>query len=215
MQKIAYLLLYLIAAAAGAQSLHKWVDAQGNVSYSDRPPPPSLQVKDLSNTLNTLGAGQMQAENLPFELQQLVAKSPVVIYTSKGCSPCDLGRNLLLSKNAPFTEKIIASSADLIALGTRFSLQTLPVLTVGAKSINGFGSTQWSDALAEAGYLSSVVLPKTYVNGVTSAMTTPTSAPISAVPKATTAVSTLPVNEQRTAPIPRIPAPDSIIKFQK
>jgi glutaredoxin len=212
----ASLLLCAFAISASSQTLYKWVDAQGNISYSDQPPPPSMQVKDLSNTVNTLGAGQSQNEALPFELAQLAAKSPVVIYTSKGCGPCDLGRRLLRSKNVPFTEKTVSSNADLKTLGTQFNAQTLPVLAVGTKSVNGFGSSQWSDALLEGGYNELDALPKSYTNGASSPLTEPqaTAKPIAAKAAGDDGATPTTARRRTIAPTPP-PAPEPVVKFQK
>ncbi len=173
MKTIACVLFFLTTALVSAQTLYKWVDAQGKISYSDQPPPPNQQVKDLSKTVNTLGAGEAQAETLSFETQQLAQRSPVVIYTSQGCGPCDQGRSFLKNKNIPFLEKTISGAADLKALGTQFNSQSLPVLTIGSANINGFGSSQWNDALLNAGYKDSPPLPKTYVNGIAKPLTAP------------------------------------------
>ena len=217
------LLAVLVVAAPNAQSLYKWVDPQGNISYSDQPPPPSLQVKDLSNTVNTLGSGQAQAENLPFELTQLVNKSPVVLYTSKGCAPCDLGRNLLRSKQVPFTEKTVAGNADLKALGALFNAQTLPVLGVGSKSVNGFGASQWSETLLEAGYTGAFDIPKSYVNGVATPLAalaspsaTPKTNPNTAANKdAAPAAAKEPARRRIAGGGEPAPATEPVVKFQK
>ena len=180
MKKHAFIFLLCFSTLSGAQSLYKWVDAQGKVSYSDQPPPPTVTVKDLSSTLNTLGAGQAQAEPLSLESQRLVANSPVVIYTTTGCKLCDQGRDLLRKKGVPFTEKTVTTSEDLKALGAQFNSQTLPVLAVGKTNINGFGTSQWNEALNQAGYSAAPAAPKTYLNGAVSPLTPATAKPASA-----------------------------------
>jgi glutaredoxin len=206
-----FLTLTATATALPAQSLYKWVDAQGKISYSDQPPPPALEVKDLSKTVNTLGAGLAQNEPLPFDTQQLVARSPVVIYTSKGCGPCESGRNLLRGKGIPFTEKTVDNTDDLKALGAQFNAQTLPVLTVGKKSINGFGASQWSDTLAEAGFNESTAVPKTYVNGAASPLTEPVK-PVAVAKKPVEPKADVEPIRRRAA-APATPPPEPLIKF--
>ncbi len=222
MKKFAYALILAVLALslqANAQALYKWVDAQGKISYSDQPPPPSQNVKDLSNTVNAMGAGQAQAETLPFEMQQLAQRAPVVIYTSKGCAPCDQGRVLLRSKNVPFSEKTVNSNADLIALNAQFKTQTLPILAIGKASINGFGTSQWSAALSEAGYTDLAALPKSYNNGQALSLASPEAAsPVNkefaaspAANAAATAAAPAPVTRTRRVATPA--TPDPVIKF--
>jgi Domain of unknown function (DUF4124) len=151
--------------AAQGQALYKWVDAQGGVSYSDKPPPPALAVKDLSSTLNVLGAGAAQAQGLNYDTQQQVQKAPIVLYTSKGCALCDTGRALLAGKMLPYTEKTVNNAAQVKALYAQFATQNVPVLAVGSAAIKGFGVSQWEEALTAAGYKDSHAVPKSYVNG--------------------------------------------------
>lgn len=148
-----------------AQNLFKWVDEHGRITYSDRPAPPDSSVKDVSATINTMGAGEAQVSGLTYEAQQIVAKSPVTLYAAKGCPPCDEGRYLLRKRGAPYVEKLIESDGDLKALQERFSVQTLPVLTVGTHTRTGFSSVDWDGALDAAGYAKDGKLPKGFVTG--------------------------------------------------
>lgn len=211
MKTIACLFILLATTALPAQTLYKWVDAQGKISYSDQPPPPNQSLRDLSNTVNLLGAGEAQAETLSFETQQLAKRSPVLIYTSKGCGPCDQGRQLLKAKNIPFTEKTVDNNNDLKVLAAQFNAQSLPVLTVGTSSINGFGAAQWNDALTAAGYSESSALPKTYVNGAASPLT-PT-APLTPKPKASVEETLTPLQLRGRVVTPSTPGTAPAIKF--
>jgi glutaredoxin/transposase-like protein len=164
-----------------AQSLYKWVDAQGRVSYSDLPPPTETTVTDLSDTLVITGAGAPQAERLSFETTALVKQSPITLYTSAACNVCEQGRTVLINKGFPYTEKTIHGNEDLKALQSQFKTQSLPVLTVGKTVLNGFSKAQWEEALSTAGYADAHRVPKTYVNGTATPLTvlekTPTPAP--------------------------------------
>jgi glutaredoxin len=211
MKIFACLLILLGATTLPAQTLYKWVDAQGKISYSDQPPPPNQSLKDLSHTVNLLGAGEAQAETLSFETQQLAKRSPVLIYTSKGCGPCDQGRQLLKAKNIPFAEKTVDNNNDLKALAAQFNSQSLPVLTVGTHNINGFGATQWNDALSAAGYNESSALPKTYVNGAASPLTP--IAPLTPKPKAVAEETLTPLQLRGRVVTPNTTGTEPAIKF--
>ena len=52
MKKYLFILLMLSSANAAAD-LSKWVDANGNVQYSDQPPPANVKAKTLHSTSNT------------------------------------------------------------------------------------------------------------------------------------------------------------------
>jgi glutaredoxin len=154
-----------LSQGAQAQNLFKWVDEQGRITYSDRPAPPDQTVKDVSATMNTMGAGEAQVSGLGYETQQIVAKFPVTLYAAKACPPCDEGRHLLRKRGVPYVEKLIESEGDLKALQERFNVQTLPVLTVGSSTRPGFSSVDWDAALDTVGYAKEAKLPKGFVTG--------------------------------------------------
>lgn len=160
-----------IVAPAAAQTLYKWVDAQGKISYSDQAPPP--QAKDLTPTINTLGAGLPQPEPLGFEAQQTANKNPVVLYTAKDCAPCEAARQMLRTSGTPYTEKTISTNEDIAELNKLFGSDLLPSLTVGKTALKGYDDAAWKAQLATAGYGAATAVPKRFVNGRSEALTTP------------------------------------------
>ncbi len=218
MKYLSVVLMLMLAQLSAAQTMYKWVDARGNISYSDQPPPPNFAGKDLSDTLNTMGAGTAQAEGLNFETAGLIKNAPITVYTSKGCAPCDQGRALLVNKGFPFSEKTIAGNADLKVLQTLFNAQSLPVLSVGKTVINGYGQSQWEDAMAAEGYSEANRVPKTYVNGAAQPLAAPEKVANSAAAKKDNKLDTNAESSPRANPRSRpapvaAPVPEPIIKF--
>lgn len=153
-------LLLSCAACAHAQ-LYKWVGPDGKVSYSDTPPPPSATHVETRPLPATPGS----ASALPYELAQVVKDSPVTLYTTAKCQPCDDGRKLLSTRGVPFTEKTVNTNDDSI----RFrqiagSDARLPLLIVGYDQQHGFEAGAWNAALSAAGYPETSMLPKTWHN---------------------------------------------------
>ena len=67
MKKILLILLTLVSASALA-GLHKWVDANGKVHYSDQPPPANVEATTLrftSGTTAPVSAGDTAASSVP------------------------------------------------------------------------------------------------------------------------------------------------------
>ena len=89
------------SAVAQAQVVYRIVGPDGKVTFSDKPPSAD-QGKVAATGVGAAGAAS--ATNLPFELRQVVAKYPVVLYTSSDCAPCGAGRSLLTSRGVPFNE---------------------------------------------------------------------------------------------------------------
>ena len=76
-------ILVVFCASAGADDhgneTYRWEDAEGNVFYSDLPPPASAR-----NVKRSAAQGEAPAPDLPYELQAAVSKYPVTIYVTEG-----------------------------------------------------------------------------------------------------------------------------------
>ena len=163
------LLLALLASVGSAHAqVFKWVGPNGQVNYSDVPPPPDApQPQKKSFAGNVIDTG-----DLPFTLADAMKSNPVTLYTGSKCLPCDDGRKLLTARGIPFAEKTISSNADIAMLG-KGSVQ-LPQLIVGQGTLQGFEAGSWNTRLTAAGYPESSKLPRNFRNP----------APIAAAPRA-------------------------------
>jgi glutaredoxin len=151
-------LLLLCAASAHAQ-LYKWVGPDGKISYSDSPPPPTATKVETK----TLAAEGTNTADFPYELAQAAKSSPVTLYTTASCAPCDDGRRLLGARGVPFAEKTINTSEDSAQFRKLAGADThLPYLTIGRSAQRGFEADAWNTALSAAGYPQSSQLPKSY-----------------------------------------------------
>ncbi len=152
--------LLFTAGAATAQGLYRNVDANGRVTYTDRPPAANAQPAPVGRSDGGAGA----SAQLPFELRQIVQRYPVTLYTGDDCAPCTAGRQLLQTRGIPFDERTVKSSEEIAALERLSGRNGLPLLTIGAQQLKGFSDTEWSQYLNAAGYPKSVQLPPGYRN---------------------------------------------------
>lgn len=156
-----HLLIALAAAGLAGPALaqYKVVDADGRVTYTDRPPvAESARVQPMARS--GAAAGTTTDGGLPFELRQVTARFPVTIYTGASCTPCDAGRQLLLQRGVPYVERQIVSDEDSAALERLTGGRTLPSLNVGAQALRGFNPGDWSSYLDAAGYPRESRLPR-------------------------------------------------------
>ena len=81
-----------LCGIASAQSVYRWVDANGRVQYSDQPPPPDAKnVQQRSVTGNSI-----QNNELSLTAQDAQKKNPVILYVSEcgeACDAAETGRN--------------------------------------------------------------------------------------------------------------------------
>jgi glutaredoxin len=159
-RNLSLLLCLLVAAAANAQQLYKWVGPDGKITYSDIPPPPAAKQVEAK----TVSFGGPATSNLPFELAEAVRNNPVTLYSAPQCAPCDSGRTLLTSRGIPFTEKTVTTNEDIAQLRLVGGDAQLPLLVVGQNKQKGFESSAWSASLTAAGYPEASKLPGNYRN---------------------------------------------------
>ncbi|MDI3380961.1 glutaredoxin family protein [Xenophilus aerolatus] len=152
--------LLLAAGAASAQGLYRNVDANGRVTYTDRPPAANAQPAPVGGS----GGSASSSAQLPFELRQIVQRYPVTLYTGDDCAPCTTGRQLLQTRGVPFDERTVKSNEDIAALERLSGRNGLPLLTIGSQQLKGFSDAEWSQYLDAAGYPKSVQLPAGYRN---------------------------------------------------
>jgi glutaredoxin len=153
------LLLLLCAANADAQ-LYKWVGPDGKVTYTDTPPPASARHVETKS----LGASEVNTTGLPYELSEAVKASPVTLYSTRNCAPCDDGKKLLTARGVPFAEKTVSSNEDIAEFKKVNGDAQLPVLLVGRNKERGFEPSAWNATLTSAGYPETSKLPKNYHN---------------------------------------------------
>lgn len=154
------LAIMLCGASAQAQ-MYKWVGPDGKITYSDTPPPSSVKQVETKS----LPGGGPDTAGLPYELAQAVKNSPVTLYTTADCAPCNEGRKLLKARGIPFSEKTVATSRDIERVKQIAGDAQLPVLTIGRSNQKGFQKEDWNAALTYAGYPTSNQLPQNYNNG--------------------------------------------------
>jgi hypothetical protein len=151
----AWLAIILMAMSLGvaADSMYRWVDKDGKVHYSDKPPAAGEAAKVETRRSATLGMPQPEPSAL---LRQAMNDYPVTLYTQSTCGePCDSGRDHLKRRGVPFSEKTLSTQEDADALravvGGSDKL-TVPVIQVGPKSAVGYSSGKWDNLLDAAGY---------------------------------------------------------------
>jgi glutaredoxin len=148
--------------ALPGHALFKVVAPDGTITYTDRPPSPSLGRPSALGKGAPGGDASAGLANLPLELRQTVARFPVTLYTSNDCSPCESGRRLLQSRGVPFVERSVVSGEDAEALDRLTGGRSVPTLTIGTQALRGYADNDWNSYLDAAGYPRESQLPRGY-----------------------------------------------------
>ena len=138
-----------LGSTADAQSVYRWVDADGRVQYSDTPPPTGtkgVQEKNVSGS-------SIQNNELSLVAQDAQKKNPVTIYVSECGESCDAAKAYLSKRGIPHT---VVDPTRTIELNKKFKDETggtvVPVIKIGEKRLTGWSESAWSGALDTAGY---------------------------------------------------------------
>jgi len=138
-----FLISLLVASSASAAKLYKWVDANGNISYQDQPPPESGKI--LSETTVKSGETEATAAN----------KEPakVVIYTVEGCEGCDNMVTALKKLKIPHIELPLSNDRE---TQQRILQQTgsvvAPAVFINDNLVQSKTLQELKDALKSAGF---------------------------------------------------------------
>ncbi len=150
MKQILFFLLLLVAGAACAGDMYRWVDENGVVNYTPYPPPANIknveQKKLVNSTIQTSGAS--------YGMQQATKNFPVTLYVTDCGEPCNSARAHLKIRGIPYTEKNPQSPDEV----ENFKKLTggglgVPLLLVGnLKTLKGYLASEWDGTLDAAGY---------------------------------------------------------------
>ena len=145
------IVLLVAALAAHAQITYRWIDKEGKVHYTDRPPVPGEASRVEQKRSTQLGADQ----TMSYALRKATTEYPVTLYTQTDCGEvCKQARDHLTRRGVPFSEKAVTTEDDLKALRTLVGEGDLivPVVQVGGKSSRGYLASSWDSLLDAAGY---------------------------------------------------------------
>jgi hypothetical protein len=143
--------LLLPAMASAQTSVYRWVDKDGKVQYSDAPP-----ADPAANATQKRFGGGMGSDSsqLPYATQVAMQRFPVTLYFAADCGdPCRQGRELLVKRGIPFSERdAVASKEETETVKKLSGGLFVPVLTVGPNVLKGYREEAWHAALDTAGY---------------------------------------------------------------
>lgn len=125
-----------------AETLYRWVDEQGNVTFQSTPPPSNAkQVDELQ--LKTRAATASQASKLPI----------VAIYVIDDCDDCNTLSETLMNWGVPFTRYNPQANRDVAdKMQERFGKVEVPIVTVGSAVVRGLNVPWLRSELTDAGY---------------------------------------------------------------
>ena len=131
---------------------HDWTDPRGRKTYSDRSPDQiKAERRRLMRTIECM-TGLTEIINSP----QMAARTGVVLLTARWCETSRPARQYLKKNNIRFVEYDIDRSARGRSLYLSLSRKGVPVLLAGKQQMFGFRSDLAESMLRQTGHLAGV-----------------------------------------------------------
>src|SRR6266567_6643812 len=168
-------------AMAQTQQVYRYVDPDGRVVYSDKPPPPNARDAQAKR----IGKNTIETSNLSFSSVLAQERYPVTLYTFGCGTVCDTASALLNKRGIPHTVVDVGAGDGADKLKRLTGGLDAPALQVGDQYTTGYNETRWQAMLSDAGY------PKT---------PPPRTAPVGKAPPAAPAAQTNATTQTVTPP---------------
>src|SRR5215468_7769958 len=135
-------------ALAQTQQVYRYVDKDGHVVYSDKPPPADAREAQAKR----IGRNTIETSTLSYASVLAQERFPVTLYTF-GCGlVCDSAQALLNKRGVPHTVVDVGQNDGAEKLKRLTGGLDAPALQVGDQFTTGFNETRWQAMLTDAGY---------------------------------------------------------------
>ncbi|MCL2296802.1 MAG: glutaredoxin family protein [Proteobacteria bacterium] len=152
-------------------TLYRYVDADGRVVYTDRPPPPSARESQIKRA----GGNFVETDKISASTRQAMERFPVTLYAFSCGVLCEDAEALLQKRGIPYTFVNTQTDAGIEKLKALTGGLQVPVLQVGKDVSKGFNDAAWEQMLDRGGYAKDA--------GVRTAVKHTTAPPPSATPE--------------------------------
>jgi hypothetical protein len=133
---------------AQTQQVYRYVDKDGHVVYSDKPPPADARDAQAKR----IGRNTIETSSLSYASALAEQRYPVTLYTF-GCGlVCDSASGLLNKRGIPHTVVDVGQNDGAEKLKRLTGGLDAPALQVGDQYTTGYNENRWQNMLTDAGY---------------------------------------------------------------
>ena len=148
MKAIIALCALSICIPVSAQQIHRWVDAEGRVQYSDKPPP-GVKARPLEARVNSYG-GTPVVSGKP--APPAATRPEVKMFATDWCPYCRKAQAFFAQNGIRYTHVDIEKSPAARAEYQRLGGRGVPLILVGTQRMSGFSEERLAQMLKAAGY---------------------------------------------------------------
>lgn len=147
------LLVLFLAPLASSAGMFKWVDANGQMHYSDSPPDDVAEPTTDDVHVSSI-SGPATITTAPTARNAKASKEKdgkVRIYTAAWCGYCKRAKAHLNSKHVPYEEVDVETTTQGRAAFSDLNGKGVPVIIVGPHRMDGFDPVSLDAMLADTG----------------------------------------------------------------
>ena len=137
----------LLACIPAEAQIYRWVDGNGRVQYTDKPPA-GVKAKPVQDRINSYGG----APTVSGAASAGGTRPEIRMYSTEWCGYCKKARDYMARNRIRFTELDIEKSTAAHAEYKRLGGRGVPVILVGAQRMNGYSEERFAQMLKAAGY---------------------------------------------------------------
>jgi glutaredoxin len=140
-----------LASIPASAQIHRWVDADGRVQYSDKPPP-GVKSAPVEARINSYGGTPVVSGTAAPAAKAEQSRPEIKMFATDWCPHCRRAQAFFAKQGIRYThidiEKSEAGRAEYRSLGGR----GVPLIVVGEQRMSGFGEERLAQMLRAAGY---------------------------------------------------------------
>jgi glutaredoxin len=145
---LAAMMLTLAFNVLAQGTLYRYVDADGRVVYTDRPPPPTAKEAQIKRASGNF----IETDRISASTRQAMERFPVTLYAFSCGVLCEDAEALLQKRGIPYTFVNTQDEAGIEKLKALTGGLQVPVLQVGTNVSQGFNEAAWEQMLDQGGY---------------------------------------------------------------
>ena len=147
------LVVALLASAAHAQQIYRWVDENGRVHYTAEKPPAGAKSSVVESRVSSIAGPATVTGKAPEPKAGAPAQRPQVkMFATDWCPYCRQAREFFARSGVPYTELDIEKSAAAHAEYRSLGGKGVPLIVVGNQRMSGFSEARLAQMLKAAGH---------------------------------------------------------------